>query len=157
MTRIFRKLGMCFGAALATMFFAMMTGPVNSANAKQAYKSPDLSDLPYSAAVRAGDTVYVSGVTGHIRGSTEPVPGGVKAEADQALSHIKEILELAGSSMDRVAKCTVLLAKLDGFPDLNAAYRNAFPKDAPARSTIIVPALPNGSLVEIECNALAAN
>jgi len=139
------------GAALA----AAIAGTAHAQGARQVFASPDLADLPYSAAVRAGDTIYVSGVTGHARGSRQPVEGGVRAEAEQALGYIQEILQLAGSSMQNVAKCTVLLADINGFPDLNAAYRKFFPHEPPARSTIIVPALPNGSLVEIECNALA--
>lgn len=126
------------------------------AGERQAYRSPDLPDLPYSAAVRAGDTIYVSGVTGHAPGSREPVPGGVRAEAEQSLAHIKDILQAAGATMADVAKCTVLLADVNGFPELNAAYRKFFPDQPPARSTIIVPALPDSALVEIECNAVVA-
>lgn len=126
------------------------------ADERQAYRSPDLPDLPYSAAVRAGDTIYVSGVTGHAPGSREPVPGGVRAEAEQSLAHIKNILQAAGATMADVAKCTVLLADVNGFPELNAAYRKFFPDQPPARSTIIVPVLPDSALVEIECNAVVA-
>lgn len=122
---------------------------------KTAYPSPNLPGLPYSAVVRAGDTIYVSGVLGHLRGKAELVPGGVSAEARQALGYIKEYVELAGGSMDRAVKCMVLLADIDDFPKMNAVYREFFPKDPPARSTVIVPALPLGASVEIECNALA--
>lgn len=144
--------------AVAFVWAALAASAATTVQAgdRQAYRSPDLPDLPYSAAVRAGDTIYVSGVTGHAPGSREPVPGGVRAEAEQSLTHIQDILERAGAGMADVAKCTVLLADINGFPDLNAAYRKFFPEAPPARSTIIVPALPDGALVEIECNAVVA-
>lgn len=151
---------LCFRPAtsvsIALLCAALAAGGTAAAKPgdRQAFKSQDLPDLPYSAAVRAGDTIYVSGVTGHARGSREPVPGGVQAEAEQSLAYIQEALQAAGATMADVAKCTVLLADIDGFPKLNAAYRKFFPSEPPARSTIIVPALPNGSLVEIECNAV---
>ncbi|MGE4369821.1 MAG: RidA family protein [Burkholderiaceae bacterium] len=143
--------------AAATGLSLLLAVPALAANAKQAYPSPDLPDLPYSAAVRAGDTIYVSGVLGHAPGSPKPVPGGVRAESEQALTHIQSILKTAGSTMENVVKCTVLLADINGFPEMNAAYRKFFPSQPPARSTIIVPALPHNALVEIECNALVAN
>lgn len=138
-----------FAAAASAANLAFATGPA----LRVAYPSPDLPGLPYSAAVKAGHTIYVSGVTGHEPGSRKPVQGGVQAEAEQALRHIEEILRTAGAAMTDVAKCTVLLADIEGFPALNAAYRKFFPEQPPARSTIVVPALPDKALVEIECNA----
>lgn len=142
-------------AAAACITAALAAPATAGATEKTAYPSPNLDGLPYSAVVRAGDTIYVSGVLGHQRGKTDLVPGGVGAEARQALSYIKEYIELAGGSFDRTVKCLVLLVDIDDFPKMNAAYREYFPKDPPARSTVIVPALPFGAGVEIECNALA--
>src|SRR5690606_11444380 len=84
----------------AGMIVMAVALPAQAVEGKQVYKSPDLEGLPYSAAVKAGDTIYVSGVTGHVRGKPDPVAGGVQAEAEQALSHIRDILKSAGSSMD---------------------------------------------------------
>src|SRR5690606_22148888 len=96
-----RKICMAMGCAAAMM------AQVHAGTMKETFRSPDLPDLPYSAAVKVGDTIHVSGVTGHVRGGTSPVPGGVRAEAEQALTYIDEILGMAGSSMEKVVKCTV--------------------------------------------------
>lgn len=151
----FVRKSVLFAATLLLAAGAASSGHADGS--RQAYKSPDLDNLPYSAAVRAGNMIYVSGVTGHVRGEAGPVPGGAGAEADQALAYIQETLEEAGSSMDRVVKCMVLINDLRDFPPMNAAYRKYFPKDPPARSTIVVPALPAGNHIEIECDALAGD
>ncbi|WP_281683805.1 RidA family protein [Thalassobaculum salexigens] len=123
----------------------------------KAYPDHNLPGLPYSAVVRAGDTIYVSGVLGHVPGKAELVPGGVSAEARQSLAYIKEYVELAGGSFENTVKCMVLLADIEDFPKMNEAYREYFPTNPPARSTVIVPALPLGASVEIECNAVLAD
>jgi reactive intermediate/imine deaminase len=113
--------------------------------------------LPISAAVRAGDTVYVSGNLGTVTGKAELVPGGVRAEARQALEHMRGALEAAGSSLDRVVKCNVYLVEMAEFAAMNEVYREFFPKDPPARTTVGVKALALGARVEIECVALIAS
>lgn len=145
------------GSAAVFSIFICVGLSINAARAgeMQVYKSEDLPDLPYSAAVRAGDMVYVSGVTGHRPGSAEPVEGGIDAEADQAFAYVKQTLERVGSSLDKTVKCTVLLADIDHFPALNKAFTRYFPENPPARSTIVVPALPHDSQIEVECDALA--
>lgn len=137
------------GGALLLAGAAAQAGEV-----RQAYPSPDLHGLPYSAAVRAGNTVYVSGVLGLVPGGGELTPGGITAETETVFERIGQMLEIAGTSFDKVVKCTVLLADIDDFPAMNAVFRSVFPQDPPARSTIIVPALPLGAAIEIECNAL---
>jgi reactive intermediate/imine deaminase len=128
------------------------------ASERIAYPSPAVDGLPYSGAVRAGDTVYVGGVLGTVKngGKAELIPGGVKAETRQAFAHVKTMLEQAGTSMDRTVKCLVLLSNIKDFPGMNEVFREVFPKDPPTRSTIIVPEIPMGAAVEVECNALAS-
>ncbi|MBK1618402.1 hypothetical protein CKO42_08110 [Lamprobacter modestohalophilus] len=118
-----------------------------------AYPSTAVEGLPYSGAVKAGDTVYVGGVLGTAPGTKELVPGGIGPETRQSLNHVKDMLELAGASLDDTVKCVVLLADIDDFPAMNDVYREFFPKNPPTRSTIIVPAIPLGAAVEVECNA----
>ena len=125
---------------------------------KQVFQSPDLPPgLPFSAAVRAGDMIYVSGAIGVVRGEPRLVPGGIGPETQQTLTYIKETLERAGSSLDRVVKCTVFLADIDDFAAMNDVYRTFFPEAPPARSTVAVAALALGARTEIECIALAGD
>jgi 2-iminobutanoate/2-iminopropanoate deaminase len=110
--------------------------------------------LPYSDAVRVGDLLFLSGTVGQVPGTRQVVPGGVVAETRQALENIKTNLEAHGSSLDRVAKCTVLLADINEFETMNQVYREYFPRNKPARTTFGVAALPLGARVEIECIAV---
>ena len=123
---------------------------------RETFQSPDLPPgLPFSAAVRAGEMVYLSGAIGHVRGEFRLVEGGIGPETRQALTYLKENLERAGSSLDRVVKCTVFLAAIEDFAAMNAVYREFFPTDPPARSTVAVAALVLGARIEVECIALA--
>lgn len=140
-------------AAAAAMLVSSGALPLG-ADTRQAFPSPDLAGLPYSAAVRAGNTVHVSGVLGLVTGGDGLVEGGITPEAEQVFARIDEVLAIAGSSLEQVVKCTVLLADIDDFPAMNAVFASTFPNDPPARSTIIVPAIPMGAAIEVECDAM---
>lgn len=107
---------------------------------------------PYSPAVIAGDFVYVSG-----QGPTDPATGkmvldSVQAETRQVLRNIQAILEAAGTSLANVVKCNVYLADRADFAAMNEVYREFFPTDPPARTT--VQAHPPVEIrVEIDCVA----
>lgn len=151
-----RSLPLVLAAALVLAVAGTATGVrADEAGDRIAYPSTAVDGLPYSGVVRAGNTVHVGGVLGTVRGKAELVPGGITPETRQSLTYIKEMLELAGSSMDRAYKCIVLLADIDDFPAMNAVFREFFPKDPPTRSTIIVPEIPLGAAVEVDCDALA--
>ena len=125
---------------------------------KEVFQSASLPRvLPFSSAVRGGDTLYVSGNLGNVPGKFELVAGGVAAQTRQALDNIRESLAVAGSSLGRVVKCTVFLADMADFQAMNEAYREFFPIDPPARTTVGVKALAMNARVEIECIALAGN
>jgi len=125
---------------------------------KEVFQSASLPRaLPFSSVVRGGDTLYVSGNLGNVPGKFELVAGGVAAQTRQALDNIRESLAVAGSSLDRVVKCTVFLADMADFQAMNEAYREFFPIDPPARTTVGVKALAMNARVEIECIALAGN
>ncbi len=110
--------------------------------------------LPFSEAVRVGDILYLSGQIGIVPGTTELVPGGIGGETRQALENIKAILERNGSSLDRVVKCTVFLAEIKEWPNMNEVYRTYFPKAPPARSAMAASGLALDARVEIECIAV---
>lgn len=109
--------------------------------------------LPYSDAVRVGNLLFLSGTVGQKPGTRQVVEGGTAAETRQALENIKTNLEAHGSSLDRVAKCTVMLLDIKDFETMNQVYREYFPRNKPARTTFGVAALPLGARVEIECIA----
>ena len=113
------------------------------------------ASLPFCAALRAGDLVYTSGQIGNVPGELKLVEGGLEAEARQALAHLREAVEAAGSSLDRVVKCTVFFADMADFPAFNAIYAEFFGDHRPARSGIEVKGLALGARIEIECIALA--
>ncbi|MEP7378919.1 MAG: Rid family detoxifying hydrolase [Chloroflexota bacterium] len=106
---------------------------------------------PYSHVVRLGDTLYISGQPG-IDPATGQPPSGFGAEARQAFTNLKTVLEAAGSSMDRVAKVTVFLTDANNFGQLNELFGEFFATRPPARSTPIV-GLPRGLLISIDAIA----
>lgn len=110
--------------------------------------------LPFSEAVRVGDTLYVSGQLGNAPGTLKLVPGGMAAEAQQTLENMKAVLERHGSSMDRVVKCTVFLADMKDWPAFNEVYLRYFTKNLPARSALAAAGLALGARVEMECIAV---
>jgi len=114
---------------------------------------PTKSSLPFSAAVRVGNMLYLSGQMGTDEITKGLVPGGIEAETRQTLANMKAILERHGSSLDRVVKCTVMLADMSEWPAMNAVYVEHFPKHLPARSAFGASALALGGRVEIECIA----
>jgi len=103
--------------------------------------------------VRVGDMIYLSGKLG--TGSDGKLAeGGIKAETKQTLENIKAALEKNGSSMDNVVKCTVMLADIKEWADMNSVYVTFFKKERlPARSAFGTSGLVNNARVEIECMA----
>ena len=109
---------------------------------------------PYSQAIDAGETIYISGQL-PIDPATGNFPaGGIQAEARQSLTNIRNILAEAGLSMKNVAKVTVLLADIKDFAAVNEVYAEFFEAPYPARSAFAVAALPKGANIEIEAIAV---
>ena len=109
---------------------------------------------PYSQGIRAGDLVFTAGQLGMDPGTGKLVAGGVEAQARQALTNLRAVLEAGGSSLDRVVKVTVFMQDMNDFKAVNGVYAQFFTHDPPARSAVQVAALPLGGLVEIEAIAL---
>lgn len=109
---------------------------------------------PFSPAVRVGNLLFLSGVIGtRPDRPRELVPGGIEAETRQVMENIRAVLERSGSSLDRVVKCTVMLADMREWERLNAVYVTYFPGPKPARSALGANGLALGARVEIECIA----
>lgn len=116
--------------------------------------SPDTTSLnvPFSEAVRVGNTLYLSGNIGNIPGQKRLVEGGIKAETKQAMENIKRVLERNGSSFDKVFKCTVMLADIKEWTAMNEVYKTYFPKNRfPARSAFGTSGLALNARTEITC------
>jgi len=111
--------------------------------------------LPLSPTVKAGGFVFLSGYPGYRDRKTEALVEGIEAQTRETLEVIKDTLEAAGSSLDKVVKVTVFLRNAQDFPKMNEVYRTFFPKDPPARSTLVTGLVLPQMLIEIECMALA--
>ena len=104
-----------------------------------------------SAGIRVGDMLYVSGQLGMQRNAPDTT---IEGQTRQALENTKRIVEAAGTTMANVVKCTVFLVNAADFQPMNRVYREFFPAEPPARSTVVVAALVSaGAKVEIECLA----
>ena len=105
---------------------------------------------PYSQGIRANGFVFASGQIGLDPATGEFVKGGIVEQSRQALLNVKNVLEAAGSGLDKAVKTTVFLKDINDFAAMNAVYSEFFKTDCPARSAVQVAALPKGALVEIE-------
>src|SRR5947209_14315854 len=107
-----------------------------------------------SMAVRGGAFIFVSGLTAIGPHTGERRPGTTASETRQILANLRQLLEAAGSSLDRVVKVNVLLHSMLEAPNMNEVYARFFPEPPPAR-TVCGACLPDGVKVIIECTALA--
>ena len=110
---------------------------------------------PYSQAIKANGFVFVAGEKGIDPATGKIVPGGIAAETRQTLENIKNILEAAGSSLDRSVQSFVYLTDIGEFAQMNEVYARYFTVNPPGRTTVGVSALPAGARVEITVTALA--
>lgn len=147
--------GLAFFIPLGARSLAAQAQPAGGAR-KQVINRPDARPGVLSPAVRIGDIVYLSGVLGTKPGGGGLADGGIEGQTRQALENVKSALALAGGAMADVVKCTVFLTDVKDFAAMNQVYREFFPTDPPARSTVAVAGLvvPN-AVIEIECIAAA--
>jgi 2-iminobutanoate/2-iminopropanoate deaminase len=123
-----------------------------AAAAKQVVTRPGANpSANLSDGIRVGDMLYASGQLGMRRDAPDST---IEGQTRQALENTKVILEAGGTSMANVVRCTVFLVNAADFQPMNRVYREFFPKDPPARSTVVVAALVvPAAKVEIECMA----
>lgn len=108
--------------------------------------------LPFSEAVKVGNTLYLSGQIGLKDGKL--VEGGVGAETAQIFANINDVLVKNGYQTSALVKCTAMLKDMKQFPAFNQAYKTALKAPFPARSAFGVADLALGSNVEVECIAV---
>jgi len=105
----------------------------------------------YSQAMRAGDTVYLSGQVPFDPATMQLVSGDFEAQARRVFENLKAVAEAAGSSLHAAVKFTIFLTDLGNFAKVNEVMGLYCAKPYPARSTIGVASLPRGALIEVEC------
>jgi reactive intermediate/imine deaminase len=138
-------------SALAILSVAsLLTAPATLASQERVVIGTPSATL--TPAIRVGNVVYASGQLG-LRGSApDSTVGG---QTRNALEATKRVLEMAGTTMERVVRCTVFLVEASDFRAMNAVYAEFWPEAPPARSTVVVKALVVPSAkVEIECTAV---
>lgn len=111
--------------------------------------------LPFSEIVRVDNTLYLSGQMGTLPGELRLAPGGLQAEAEQALRNLQGSLQAHGFVLSDVVKCTVMLADMNDWPAFNDIYRRFFTPPYPARSAFGANGLALGGRLEIEALAVA--
>lgn len=115
---------------------------------KKVYRAGPKPATPpaYSTGVSLGNLLFLSGIICR-------TPGDAKAHTEFVLGEMKKQLEAAGSSMEKVLRCTVFLADMKDFAAMNEVYTGKFGDDPPTRSTIAAAWIPANSLVEIDAIA----
>ena len=107
----------------------------------------------FSPATQLGNLLFLSGSGAQGPLTHKVVAGPIGNQVKQCLENLRTVLEAAGSSLDKVLKCTVFLTDIADFQAMNAVYHTYFPANPPARTTIAAKDLPGQSPVEIECIA----
>ena len=104
----------------------------------------------YSQAVRAGDTVYLSGQIPLDPKTMKIVEGDFEAQARRVFDNLRAVCRAAGGDFDRVVRVTIYLTDLAQFPKVNELMATYFKEPFPARVTVGVASLPRGAQVEID-------
>ncbi|MGF1606483.1 MAG: Rid family detoxifying hydrolase [Rhodothalassiaceae bacterium] len=111
-------------------------------------------DLPFSEAVRVGDTLYLAGTLGVNPATVDLVPGGIEAETRQLMDNIGAVLHQMGRDYRHLVYCTVFMADMDEWDAMNEVYKTYFePGKYPARAAVEVSGLALDARVELQCIA----
>jgi 2-iminobutanoate/2-iminopropanoate deaminase len=112
---------------------------------------------PYSQGVVANGFLFTAGQIALDPAAGKIVDGGIVEQTEQVMKNLEEVLRAAGAGWSDVVKTTVYLHDLSHFPTVNEIYGKSLGNARPARSTVQVPALPRGALVEIDAIAVVAS
>ncbi len=108
---------------------------------------------PYNQGIVAGGFLFTSGQL-PINPQTGEVPSTIKEQTIQVLDNLKAIIEAAGSTIEKVVKCTVYIQYMDDFAAMNEVYSTYFPVNPPARACVEVSKMAKNALVEIDAIAI---
>lgn len=103
----------------------------------------------YSQAISANGFLFVSGQVGLVPGTKELVTSSIEEETRQVLTNLKNIVEAAGSSLDKAVKVDVFMTDINNYGRINEVYAEFFSNSRPARAAVAVKELPIGANVEI--------
>lgn len=109
---------------------------------------------PYSQAIEASGTLYISGQIPLDPQTMEFVSDEIEAQTHQCLKNIQAILTEAGYTLENVVKCGIFLADMNDFSAVNAVYGEYFSAHKPARACVQVARLPRDAKIEIEAIAV---
>ena len=109
---------------------------------------------PYSQAIMAGDTLYVSGQIPVVPATGAIVSDKVEDQARQVMENVKAVVEAAGLTLDHVVKTSVFIKNMVDFGTINAVYSQYFKENCPARACVEVARLPKDVLLEMEAIAV---
>ncbi|MBP6467165.1 MAG: RidA family protein [Fusobacteriaceae bacterium] len=109
---------------------------------------------PYSQAIKAGNTIYVSGQIPLIPETMEIISDDVQEQTKQSLENVKAVLEAAGATLNDVVKASVFIKDMNDFAKINEIYATYFTENNPARACVEVARLPKDVKVEIEVIAV---
>jgi len=119
---------------------------------KQVIQSPDAPAAigPYSQAVRAGNTLYMSGQIPLDPKTMQIVGGGIEAETRRVFDNLRAVAGAAGATLNDIVKLTILMTDLGEFAKVNEIMATYFDAPYPARATYQIAALPRGARIEVE-------
>lgn len=138
-------------AAASLVAVAVFAPQVLSAQKQSVIPQGMAASATLTPGIRNGNTLYVSGQLGVSRDAPDST---IEGQTKKSLENIQKVVEAAGAHMSDVMKCTVFIVNLKDFAGMNSAYSAMFPKEPPARSTVVVAALVSPTAkVEIECIA----
>jgi 2-iminobutanoate/2-iminopropanoate deaminase len=109
---------------------------------------------PYSQGIQVGNLIFTSGQL-PLNPATGELEDDIRKATQQSLENIRNILESAGTSMDKIVKVVIFLRDMNDFAVMNEVYGTFFPTNPPARSAVQVARLPKDAVIEIETIALA--
>jgi reactive intermediate/imine deaminase len=109
---------------------------------------------PYSAGIRAGQLLFVSGQIAVAPDGHSLADADLQTQVRQCLANLRAVLEAGGATLAQVAKVTVYMAEPDGWPVFNAIYAEFFGAHRPARAIVPVSAFPGGFKVEVDAIAV---
>jgi 2-iminobutanoate/2-iminopropanoate deaminase len=138
--------------SVVVAFAAATLIPSIASAQRQAIVPPGMSaSATLTPGIRHGDVIYTSGQLGVSRAAPDST---IQGQTKKALENVKAVVEAGGSTMANVLKCTVFLVDVKDFGGMNSVYSTFFPKEPPARSTVVVAALVSAAAkLEVECIA----
>ena len=110
---------------------------------------------PYSQAIRGAGLVFTSGQVALDPATQQVIADDIAGQTDRVLKNLSGLLQAAGTSLDKVLRCTVFLKNMGDFAAMNEVYGRYFSQTPPARTTVEAARLPKDVLVEIDVIALA--